>query len=426
MSSEKFTIIIPTRERADTLFWALKTCVAQNYDNLEIIVSDNFSRDNTRDVVESFGDKRIKYINTNERLSMSLNWEFALSHVSEGYVSIIGDDDGFLPDSVKEAAGIISGSENPDSLTWRYAYYFWPNYILDDLRNSLTFPLEKNISLKNSTDELARLARSEIDYFALPGLYNSFISYRLIKKVIEKSGKFFCSSIPDAYSAVAIGSVTNNFLYSQRPFGIAGISSHSIGSSFINAEVAGESKKRFLEEKLIPFHPKVAMCSSNPFLIAESFLQAIDNNLLPADYPLSIKDPIRAGLAAAQTFSPARFEEIVAASRETARLNGLDDWVENEISGLVNKPADAEKRPVVSYDGLSNVIHLKMDTLGVENIYDASLLVKQLVVMNESNLIVKRSQLKHLARQSLKAVGETVLPTKTYVSMKEKFRWVFK
>ncbi|MFC2016527.1 glycosyltransferase family A protein [Chloroflexota bacterium] len=48
-----FTVVIPTRERYDTLGHALHTCVIQNYDNLEIIVSDNFRQDHTPEIVES-------------------------------------------------------------------------------------------------------------------------------------------------------------------------------------------------------------------------------------------------------------------------------------------------------------------------------------------------------------------------------------
>ncbi|OZA21859.1 MAG: hypothetical protein B7X93_13530 [Hydrogenophilales bacterium 17-61-9] len=83
----KFTIIIPTRERADVLSGSLKTALMQEYDNLEILVSDNFSSDHTRDVVASFNDPRIRYVNTGKRLSMSHNWEFALSHVDGGWLT---------------------------------------------------------------------------------------------------------------------------------------------------------------------------------------------------------------------------------------------------------------------------------------------------------------------------------------------------
>ncbi|PYY07430.1 MAG: glycosyltransferase family 2 protein, partial [Acidobacteria bacterium] len=82
----KFSVVIPTRERSDTLAATLKTCVGQNYKNLEIIVSDNYSQDNTRGVVESFSDNRIRYTNTLKRVGMSQNWEHAFSLVTGDFV----------------------------------------------------------------------------------------------------------------------------------------------------------------------------------------------------------------------------------------------------------------------------------------------------------------------------------------------------
>jgi glycosyltransferase involved in cell wall biosynthesis len=42
----KFKLIVPTRERADTLYYYLQA-LPQRYDNFDILVSDNFSQDNT-------------------------------------------------------------------------------------------------------------------------------------------------------------------------------------------------------------------------------------------------------------------------------------------------------------------------------------------------------------------------------------------
>lgn len=49
-----FTVVIPTRERCDKLEHALRSCVMHDYDNLEIIVSDNFSQDRICDVVQYY------------------------------------------------------------------------------------------------------------------------------------------------------------------------------------------------------------------------------------------------------------------------------------------------------------------------------------------------------------------------------------
>jgi len=49
----KFSIVIPTRNRAYTLYYTLKTCLNQyDFDDYEIVVSDNCSEDNTAEMIK--------------------------------------------------------------------------------------------------------------------------------------------------------------------------------------------------------------------------------------------------------------------------------------------------------------------------------------------------------------------------------------
>ncbi len=113
----KLSIIVPTRERSDTLFHTIRTLVSQDYGDCEFLVSDNASQDATRDVVSSFSDHRIRYINTGRRLSMSDNWEFALGAVRGEFVTYIGDDDGFIPGAVTKAMRLLEESQM-SALAW--------------------------------------------------------------------------------------------------------------------------------------------------------------------------------------------------------------------------------------------------------------------------------------------------------------------
>ncbi len=63
-SKPLFTVIIPTKDRAEYLHHTLRTCSNQEYENLEIIVSDDGGSDNTEAVVLEAArkDARIKYI----------------------------------------------------------------------------------------------------------------------------------------------------------------------------------------------------------------------------------------------------------------------------------------------------------------------------------------------------------------------------
>ena len=62
----RFSILIPTRNRHETLSFAIKTCLEQNFENYEIVVCDNNSSSETREVIEKLSNIRIKYIRSNK------------------------------------------------------------------------------------------------------------------------------------------------------------------------------------------------------------------------------------------------------------------------------------------------------------------------------------------------------------------------
>ena len=73
------TIAIPTYNRADNyLKQALSSALVQTYRNIEIIVSDNCSTDNTESVVKNFKDSRIRYFKQKKNIGPYKNFNFLL------------------------------------------------------------------------------------------------------------------------------------------------------------------------------------------------------------------------------------------------------------------------------------------------------------------------------------------------------------
>lgn len=88
------TIGIPTYNRADGfLKTALQSAIDQTYTNIEIIVSDNCSSDNTEAVVKEFSDTRIKYFKHKTNIGANNNFNFCVKQACGEYFLLLHDDD---------------------------------------------------------------------------------------------------------------------------------------------------------------------------------------------------------------------------------------------------------------------------------------------------------------------------------------------
>ena len=357
----KFNVIIPTRERADVLVHCLRTVVAQDYENLEIIVSDNHSNDNTREVVESFMDKRIRYINTGRRLSMSHNWEFALNQVETGWVTYLGDDDGLYPQALRTLNDLIM-QHNVEAVSSRYGTFQWPNHFPDSMDGHLRVPLSRSATIRNSEDMLRKALGGKLHYSRLPNLYHgSAATIELVNRSRNQDGKFFCSICPDVYSAVALTSATDTFLSINTPIAVAGVSRHSTGESAAEKKdsARGEPSRVFFSEENIPFHKSLIISKSVQLTLFECYLQSYHiHNGIP-------KTELSIQLDIAQKAAPKKLSiEIQDSCREIAELNGVT--FQKRPSRFWNKARDR-----ISKEFMTVAVRPKHH--GLLNVFDACL-----------------------------------------------------
>jgi glycosyltransferase involved in cell wall biosynthesis len=109
MNYLKVSIMIPTYNRAEMLRKCLESCLVQTYPNLEIIVSDNASPDNTRDVMKEYlKDERVKYYRQDKNI-FGEQWKRLLYEYAQGDYGILLPDDDYLinKDHVAEAMHLI-------------------------------------------------------------------------------------------------------------------------------------------------------------------------------------------------------------------------------------------------------------------------------------------------------------------------------
>jgi len=84
--SKLVSVIIPTKNRKKMLLQTLKSVLFQKYKNLQVIIHDNNSLDNTYEYIKYLlKDKRIEYYNTKKDIPMWDNWNLAFGYVRGDY-----------------------------------------------------------------------------------------------------------------------------------------------------------------------------------------------------------------------------------------------------------------------------------------------------------------------------------------------------
>ena len=106
----KVSVIIPTYNRIESLRLAIKSVLAQTFQDFEIIVVDDASHDNTAEVVARFKDERIRYIRhgTNKKISASRNT--GVLNSQGRYIAFLDDDDEWLSEKLQLEVDLLENS----------------------------------------------------------------------------------------------------------------------------------------------------------------------------------------------------------------------------------------------------------------------------------------------------------------------------
>ena len=97
-----FSIIIPTYNQDYFLKNALESVINQTFQEWEAIVINNYSEDNTLEIIESFNDIRIKSTNFSNFGVIAASRNFGLSLSIYPYISFLDSDDTWHPEKLEK------------------------------------------------------------------------------------------------------------------------------------------------------------------------------------------------------------------------------------------------------------------------------------------------------------------------------------
>ena len=130
--------IIATYKRADLVPRAIESVRKQTYPNLEIIVVDDGSPDNTESVVRAIPDERIRYIRHEKNKGLPAGRNTGIRAAKGEFIAFLDDDDEWRADKIERQLRTV---RDYDAVLcgvlvdgWRLSIHPRPTISLEDLR----------------------------------------------------------------------------------------------------------------------------------------------------------------------------------------------------------------------------------------------------------------------------------------------------
>ena len=182
----KFSVIIPTHNRAEKLFRAIKSVLSQTHKDFEIIVIDDGSQDDTFDIIKRLQaagrDKvpltYIRHVRQQRLIARNKGMKVAMND----WIVMIDDDDEILPDYLEEFNRYINAQ--PEFSVFQCAAQFYKLIDEKEVKLRMLPPLNFN-GLKSSPHTES--------WHANPYFVSGHITmgqFIFNKKCLEKTGYF--------------------------------------------------------------------------------------------------------------------------------------------------------------------------------------------------------------------------------------------
>lgn len=105
----RLSVCIPVYNGERYIRGAIEQVLRQTYQGFELVIIDNASTDQTAEIVRSFHDPRVRFIQNAENVGLVGNWNLCLEHAAAEYVQILCVDDMITDDCLEEKVGVLDG-----------------------------------------------------------------------------------------------------------------------------------------------------------------------------------------------------------------------------------------------------------------------------------------------------------------------------
>src|SRR5574344_935087 len=103
----KVSVCIPTYNCEKYIAKTIASVFAQTYQDFEVIIVDDCSKDKTYELLKNLSSEKIKLFKNEENLGLVGNWNECLKHATGEYIHFLMCDDLLSPNSLDEKVKIL-------------------------------------------------------------------------------------------------------------------------------------------------------------------------------------------------------------------------------------------------------------------------------------------------------------------------------
>lgn len=111
MKESLVSCILTTYNRAHLVKRALESMLNQSYEAIEVIVVDDCSVDNTKNIITSYNDSRVKYFKHKRNMGLPQARNTGMQYATGAYLAFLDDDDEWLPKKIECQINVFRKSD---------------------------------------------------------------------------------------------------------------------------------------------------------------------------------------------------------------------------------------------------------------------------------------------------------------------------
>jgi hypothetical protein len=242
----RYSVLLPTRNGADALGSAIRSVLEQDYDDFELVISDNASEDATPEVLAPYeSHPRVRLLRQRRALEVAESWNAALAASSGERVMLLGDDDALLPGYFERVDALFERHRDPDVVfhnAYCFAYTGFAGSSVPHYQETFFEPAAPMPSDGELAPELRRSLVTDLFRFDFRIAFNSQTVVVARRAVERLPAGLFAQPFPDVYEVAALLLTAQRFVISPERLVVLGVAPTSMAHSLLDVDFEDKAR----------------------------------------------------------------------------------------------------------------------------------------------------------------------------------------